>query len=99
MWENAYLGIKNPKASRALKWALDPRTYIACFACLLDQILDPHLQSLMQRIGVGPRLRVRVFLPYLLLLFENANADADAKCESALHSNREQNLALKCPSP
>ena len=24
MWENAYLSIKNPKASRALKWALDP---------------------------------------------------------------------------
>ena len=23
-WENAYLSIKNPKASRALKWALDP---------------------------------------------------------------------------
>ena len=24
MEENAYLSIKNPKASRALKWALDP---------------------------------------------------------------------------
>ena len=24
MWENAYLSIKNPKASRALKLALDP---------------------------------------------------------------------------
>ena len=24
MWENAYLSIKNPKASRALKQALDP---------------------------------------------------------------------------
>ena len=24
MWENAYLCIKNPKASRALKWALVP---------------------------------------------------------------------------
>ena len=24
MWENAYLSIKNPKASRALKRALDP---------------------------------------------------------------------------
>ena len=24
MCENAYLSIKNPKASRALKWALDP---------------------------------------------------------------------------
>ena len=24
MWENAYLSIKNPKASRALEWALDP---------------------------------------------------------------------------
>ena len=24
MWENAYLSIKNPKASRALKWALNP---------------------------------------------------------------------------
>ena len=24
MWENAYLSIKNQKASRALRWALDP---------------------------------------------------------------------------
>ena len=24
MWENAFLSIKIPKASRALKWALDP---------------------------------------------------------------------------
>ena len=24
MWKNTYLSIKNPKASRALKWALDP---------------------------------------------------------------------------
>ena len=24
MWENAYLSIKNPKASRALKRAMDP---------------------------------------------------------------------------
>ena len=32
MWENAYLSIKNPKASRALKWALDPSLKIARFA-------------------------------------------------------------------
>ena len=32
MWENAYLSIKNSKASRALKWALDPRPQIAHFA-------------------------------------------------------------------
>ena len=31
MWENAYLSIKNPKASRALKRALDPAA-IARFA-------------------------------------------------------------------
>ena len=33
MWENAYLSIKNPKASRALKRALDPGPQIARFAC------------------------------------------------------------------
>ena len=32
MCENAYLSIKNPKASRALKWALDPRPQNAHFA-------------------------------------------------------------------
>ena len=32
MWENAYLSIKNPKASRALKQALDPGHKIAHFA-------------------------------------------------------------------
>ena len=60
MWENAYLSIKNPKASRALKWALDPgHKLLASLARLrfttsatfglstwgpLDQILDPHLE-------------------------------------------------------
>ena len=35
MCENAYLSIKNPKASRALKWALDPsRRLLASFARL-----------------------------------------------------------------
>ena len=35
MWENAYLGIKNPKASRALKRALDPgRKLLASLARL-----------------------------------------------------------------
>ena len=59
MWENAYLSIKNPKASRALKRALDPGcklltwlmwlhfTTSATFSLRtwapLDQILDPHL--------------------------------------------------------
>ena len=59
MWENAYLSIKNPKASRALKWALDPSCNLLAslvqlrFATLAtfglrtwgppDQILDPHL--------------------------------------------------------
>ena len=55
MWENAYLSIKNPKASRALKWALDPgRKLLASLRQQLsasapgappplDQILDPHL--------------------------------------------------------
>ena len=32
MWENAYLSIENPKASRALKRALDPGRKIARFA-------------------------------------------------------------------
>ena len=61
MCENAYLSIKNPKASRALKWALDPShrllTLLArlCFAASAtfslrswgppDQILDPHLPT------------------------------------------------------
>ena len=52
MCENAYLSIKNPKASRALKRALDPgRRMLATSATFglrswgppLDQILDPHL--------------------------------------------------------
>ena len=54
MCENAYLSIKNPKASRALKRALDPgRRMLASLrrqlsaseagAPPLDQILDPHL--------------------------------------------------------
>ena len=53
MWENAYLSIKNPKASRALKWALDPsRKLLASLRRQLsasgpgpplDQILGPHL--------------------------------------------------------
>ena len=35
MWENAYLSIKNPKASRALKRALDPsRKLLASLAQL-----------------------------------------------------------------
>ena len=35
MWENAYLSIKNPKASRALKRALDPgRKLLALLAQL-----------------------------------------------------------------
>ena len=62
MWENAYLSIKNPKASKALKWALDPhhklltsftRLYFATSATFglrtwapLDQILDPHLSRM-----------------------------------------------------
>ena len=27
MWENAYLRVKNTRASRALRWALDPGQY------------------------------------------------------------------------
>ena len=30
--ENAYLAMKNPSASGALRWALDPRPTSACFA-------------------------------------------------------------------
>ena len=60
MCENAYLSIKNPKASRALKRALDPsHKMLTSLARLrfatselsaseagapLDQILDPHLR-------------------------------------------------------
>ena len=56
MWENAYLSIKDPTASRALKRALDPSHNL--LASLrrqlsasgpgpspLDQILDPHLMQ------------------------------------------------------
>ena len=55
MCENAYLSIKNPRASRALKWALDPgRRMLASLrrqlsaseaGAPLDQILDPHLNK------------------------------------------------------
>ena len=61
MWENAYLSIKNPKVSRALKWALDPcHKLLALLTWLhfatsatfglrtwapLYQILDLHLAS------------------------------------------------------
>ena len=53
MCENAYLSIKNPEASRALKRALDPgHRMLASLRRQLsaseagappDQILDPHL--------------------------------------------------------
>ena len=62
MWENAYLSIKNPKAARALKQALDPGckllalltqlrfTMLATFSLRtwapLNQILDPHLNNI-----------------------------------------------------
>ena len=43
MLENAYLSIKNPKASRVLNWALDPRTdslfHFCDSALLLQQLL------------------------------------------------------------
>ena len=56
MCENAYLSIKNPKASRALNRALDPGHRLLASLCQqlsaseagpppLDQILDPHLIS------------------------------------------------------
>ena len=64
MWVNAYLSIKTPKVSRALKWALDPSCKLLallaklCFAmsatsglrtwASLDQILDPHLKVFNQ---------------------------------------------------
>ena len=65
MWENAYLSIKNPKASRPQI----PQPQIAGFACatllcyitnfrpqnlapLLDQILDPHLLTFP--LGLNP---------------------------------------------
>ena len=42
MWENAYLSIKNPKASRALKWALDPsRKLLASLTWLHFATLAP----------------------------------------------------------
>ena len=50
MCENAYLSIKNPKASRALKLALLAQLHFTMSATFglrnwtpLDQILDPHL--------------------------------------------------------
>ena len=66
MCENAYLSIKNPKASRALKRALDPgRRMLALATPLryvgnfrpqklsppLDQILDPHLNLSVSQSG------------------------------------------------
>ena len=53
-WSETYLSIKNPKASRALKWALDSSSrLLASLVCRqllvseaalpLDQILDPYL--------------------------------------------------------
>ena len=44
MWENAYLSIKNPKASRALNPGRKLLTLLsASEAGPPDQILDPHL--------------------------------------------------------
>ena len=60
-WENAYLTLKNTRASRALRRALDPGRYMLTSLALRctpsanlgknllappDQILDPHLRSL-----------------------------------------------------
>ena len=48
MWENAYLSIKNPKASRALKQALDPSHRLAHFihTTLLCYVSNIRLQKL-----------------------------------------------------
>ena len=78
MWENAYLSIKNPKASRALKRALDPatncslRSHNSALLCRqlsasapgapLDQILDPHLCT------PNPRLPTEVACQFKLRL-------------------------------
>ena len=51
-WENAYLRVKNARASRALRQALDPQPILAHFACLTllcyigkisEKILGPPL--------------------------------------------------------
>ena len=67
MWQNAYLSIKNPKASRARLRALDPGRKLLALLCWqlsasgpgappLDQILDPHLGNLT-------RSKSKVFAP------------------------------------
>ena len=65
MWENVYLSIKNPKASRALKQAPDPGRICACFT---------HATSLHD---VGILLRKQSLLPPLpgldLLLYRHAS--------------------------
>ena len=48
MCENAYLSIKNPKASRALKWALEPGRRLLN---LLTRLHSVHQQLLASEAG------------------------------------------------
>ena len=96
MCENAYLSIKNPKASRALKQALDPSHRL--LASLrrqlsaseagppLDQILDPHLgrQSVLMNFHVF--LNSATFVRYENKIRPPHTQDLTVKCSLFLSS-------------
>ena len=62
MWENAYLSIKNPKASRALKQVLWENAYLSIknpkASRALKQVLDPGhtLLASLHRQLLGPEV-------------------------------------------
>ena len=71
MWENVYLSIKNPKASRALKQAPDPGRICACFT---------HATSLHD-VDILLRKTIFALLPELdLLLYRHASHKFPAIC-------------------
>ena len=67
MWENAYLSIKNPKASRALKQALEPQPQIAHFA----HVTPLHYIGNFQPQSLGPPL-YQILDPHL---FQGSHSD------------------------
>ena len=83
-WENAYLIVKNARASRAQLWALDPgQYYIVHFACptslryvgrISEKILRPPLDQILD-----PLLNVTmVLICYACFLIKNITG---TKCQ------------------
>ena len=64
-WENAYLTVKNARASRALRWAMDPGfTHPPCYVAKIpEKFSGPPLHRILDPLLVGKKVDplVRVF--------------------------------------